>query len=75
MNVAELQKKAIECIERLPAAKLSSAIDYLEFLIDKEESELSDTERLAMALVDVAKDKEGKINLPKLGEFLNELRD
>ncbi len=75
MNITELQNRAISCIEKLPVSKLSSAIDYLEYLVERSEEEASITERLKIALQEVGRDRQGKLNLPTLEEVINELRD
>lgn len=74
MNVTELQKRAYEAITKLPLSKLSSALDYIEFLVDKTDDELSQNERLAQALLEVAKDHRGHIQLPTLDRVLEELK-
>ena len=74
-NILELRNRATEAITKLSLSKLSSAVDYIEFLVDKTDDEMTQNERLAQALLEVAKDRKGQIQLPTLDEVLEESKN
>ncbi len=74
MKTTTLKKKAIEMIEGLPDQKLSSAVEYLEYLKGNYDSfDLNET--VKEALYDLKLHKEGKLKLKTIDNLIDELKD